>query len=102
MSLKTYQTFCSTYNFVSIPASSETVCKYVAWLARTMFPNSIKEDVNTVRILYLGNSFPKDFILASLLKGVQRVKGTTVERKIPLIVEILISFLACLNSNNSQ
>ena len=70
-----------------------------------MQPNSIKQYLNTVRLLHLENGLPnplsEDYFVASVVKGVQRIKGSAVRRKLPITVDILKLFRKSLNLHNS-
>lgn len=94
------------YNYQSVPASSDTICRYVAYLAQTMCFNSVRQYLNVIRILHLENGYDNplqdDFVLKSVLKGIQRVKGVSVKRKLPLTLEILESFCSVLDLGRSQ
>ena len=82
------------------------LCRFVAWLARTMRPNSIKQYLNIVRILHLENGLPNplegDYLLTSVVKGVQRKKGNFTRKKLPITIGILRSFRSVLDLRTSQ
>lgn len=94
------------YNYESVPGSSDTICRYVAYLAQAMCFNSIKQYLNVVHILHLENGFKNplenDFVLKSVLQGVKRVKGVSVKRKLPITLDILESFCGVLDLSRSQ
>jgi site-specific recombinase XerD len=50
--LKKYLNFCKSYGVQSIPVSSQTLCRYVAFLAQNMRPSSIKQYLNVIRVLH--------------------------------------------------
>jgi hypothetical protein len=104
--LKRYISFCDKYSYQPVPVSSKVLCRYAAYLADTMRPASIKQYLNVIRILHLENGFKNplqgDYYLKTVLKGVERIKGNFVSRKMPITVGILLSFLTVLDLNNSQ
>lgn len=104
--MKKYLDFCTQYRCQPAPASSQTVCRYIAFLAQSMRPASIKQYLNAIRLLHLQHGFPNplegDFAINSVLKGVQRVKGDFVKRKLPITPSILLSFVPLLNPTDSQ
>ena len=86
--------------------TSDTLCKYVAWLAHSLSPNSVKHYLNVVRILHIESEFPNplenDYALTSVLRGVQRLKGSAISRKLPVTLDILRRIRSCLNLDVSQ
>jgi hypothetical protein len=73
----------------------------VAFLARTLKPTSIIKYLNIVRIMHvevgLNNPLVENWGLDSMLKGIKRIKGLEVKRKLPITPEILLSIFACLD-----
>ena len=71
-----------------VPATTELLCLYVAHLAKRLKPDSIKQYLNVVRILHVECGFPNpcedNYHLKSTLKGIERVKGNPVTRKVPV------------------
>lgn len=104
--IKKYLVFCSSYGYQPVPASSQTICRYIAFLAQSMRPASIKQYLNVIRLLHLESGFSnplqEDFVINSVMKGVQRVKGDFVKRKLPITPEMLMSFISFLNLKESQ
>lgn len=104
--LKKYLDFCTYYGYQPVPASSQTICRYIAFLAQSMRPGSIKQYLNVIRLLHLESGFSnplqEDFTIHSVMKGVQRVKGDFVKRKLPITPDILMSFIPHLNLQESQ
>ena len=104
--LNKYYKFCKIFGYEPVPINDDVLCKYVAYLARTFCPSSIRQYLNVVRILHLENGFPNplhdNFCLNAVLRGVQRSKGGFVAKKLPITVDILNSFLGVLNLANSQ
>jgi hypothetical protein len=106
MSVKKYLTFCTIHGYKPVPASSQVICRYIAFLAQSMRPGSIKQYLNAIRRLRLESGFDNplydDFMIHSVMKGVQRVKGDFVKRVLPITPDILLSFIYFLNFNDSQ
>jgi hypothetical protein len=71
-----------------------------------MRPTSVKQYLNVIRILHLENGFQNplqdDYVLNTVLKGVERVKGNDVKRKLPITVDMLLLFFKVLDLKNSQ
>lgn len=104
--LNKYYKFCRIYGYEPVPANNDVLCKYVAYLAHSLCPNSIRQYLNVIRILHLENGFAnplqENFCLNSVLRGVQRCKGNFISQKLPITVEILGAFQHVLNLKNSQ
>ena len=77
-----------------VPVSQTTLGRYAAFLARRLSPNSIKKYLNIIRILHLELGFPdplkENWLLNTVLKGVSRLKGLQVRRKLPISPAILL------------
>lgn len=104
--MKRYVTFCNKYGYASVPATEETLCRYVAELAKKLTPQSIKQYLNVIRIVHLEcgleNPLLDNWVLRTLLRGIKRVKGIQVKRKLPITIEILLSMYGVLNLQNSR
>lgn len=78
-----------------VPASSETLCQYVAYLARTKTYSTIRQYLNIIQMLHqewqLPNPVKSDYELQMVLKGVRRIKGDQVIQKRPITPDLLIS-----------
>lgn len=92
--LRSYFAFCSEFDVLPVPASEQTVAQYAAYLARRLKPASVKQYLNIIRILHLECQMPnpcKDsWHLKMTLKGIEKVKGTDVQRKQPVTPHMLI------------
>jgi integrase len=92
--LTSFLSFCNNYGYTAIPASTLTLCRYVAFLSSRLKCNSIHQYLNAVRLLHVHNGFsnPLDnnIRLRAVLKGLQRVMGRVVSRKSPITVDILL------------
>lgn len=80
--LRAYLTFCVYYGYQPLPASTITLSRYAAFLARSLSASSIPAYLNIVRILHLehglGDPTKNNFHLATTLRGIRRCKGLTV------------------------
>ena len=99
--LRSYTRFCNSTGVPLAPASSDTLCRYVAFLARRLSYNSIKQYLNIVRLLHLergmANPLEGDFRLTTTLRGIRRHLGDRVQRKIPITPPLLLSLLGGLD-----
>ena len=87
-----------------VPVSRMTLLRYVAFLARRLAPSSIRQYLNIIRILHLELGFQdplkENWVLNTVLKGVARVKGLKVNRKLPITPEILLKIRANIHLND--
>ena len=99
--LKSYITFCNQLGVPTTPATSNTLCRYVAYLSHRLSFNSIKQYINVVRILHLSRGLPNplegDFSLSTTLRGIRRHLGDKVHRKVPITPRLLLCLLRGLN-----
>ena len=84
-----------------VPADNLTLCRYVAYLACRLSYQSIPKYLNIIRLqhleLGLPNPMDNNYSVASILKGVKRVKGCTVTQKLPITPAIMYQIRACLD-----
>jgi hypothetical protein len=96
-----YLAFCAKLGYAPIPATTKTICRYVAMLARTLKYSSIRQYINIIRILHLewglSNPLENNVQLSNVLKGVRRQLGDTVNRKLPITPQILRQILSFLH-----
>lgn len=89
-----YYNFCRQMCIPPVPATEETLAKYAAYLARRLKANSVKQYLNIIRIMHLEagleNPAKDSFHLKTTLRGIDRIKGTTVARKTPVTPELLM------------
>ena len=99
--LKAYLRFCHALGVPPTPVSSKNLCRYVAYLARRLCYNSIKQYLNIIRILHqqrgFSNPLEGDFLLTTTLRGVRRHLGDRVHRKVPVTPRLLLLLLRGLN-----
>jgi hypothetical protein len=110
---KTYRThrnsylrFCNSFGYCAVPASSTTLCRYAAFLAKTLKYNSVKQYLNIVRLLHaewgLPNPLHNDFAFNCTMKGIRRHLGDNVNRKKPITPELLCKLLSQLDLTSSK
>jgi hypothetical protein len=99
--LKSYLRFCLFYGRTPVPADSQTLKAYVAFLARSIKPGSINCYLNIVRILHceagLANPLSDNWDLKMVKKGVSRQLGSPPIQKMPITIEILLKLYATLD-----
>ena len=91
----------SAAGYQPLPASTITLSRYAAFLARSLSASSIPAYLNVVRILHLEHGL-KDptkniFHLATTLRGIRRCKGCTVSQKQPMTPAMLLAIKSHLN-----
>lgn len=98
---ESYLQFCAIMGYCAVPASTATLCRYAAMLARTHCYSSIKQYLNIVRILHqewdLPNPLENNFRLSCVLTGIRRALGDKVTRKAPITPEMLLGILSHLD-----
>lgn len=91
--LRQYLRFCTYFNFKPVPADNITLKCYITVLARSLKCSSIPGYLNIIRLLHVESGFPNplenNFEINCLKKGVQRLKGSPPEPKLPISPEIL-------------
>ena len=91
--LDSYTRFCLFMNIPAVPATTHNICIYVAFLARSMKPTSIKQYVSTIGLLHkefgLANPLTDIHFLYSLFRGIKRVRGDSHVQKLPITVDTL-------------
>ena len=102
--LKSYLSFCDSINVPPVPASSETLLRYAAFLARSLKYTSVRQYMNIVRILHLEwdleNPLKDNFSLSCVLKGIRRDLGDAPARKLPITPELLLKILCQLDMDS--
>lgn len=88
-----------------VPLSQENLGRYIAFLSRRLTFNSVKQYLNIVRLLHLEGGLPnpleKNWYVASILKGVRRLKGDASVQKLPITLDILKRIFVTLNLQTS-
>ena len=101
---KTYLLFCERLGYCPVPATTDIICRYSAFLARSLKFNSIKQYLNIVRILHrewnLPNPLESNYHVDCVLKGIRRSLGDNVTQKCPMTPQLLKGILRHLNLAN--
>ena len=91
---RSYIKFCLDMGYQPIPVSTHNLCRYTVFLAKRLQVSSIKKYLNIVRILHLEHGFPnplaENWFVNSLIQGISREKGLTVNRKLPITPNMLL------------
>ena len=99
--MRSHLSFCVYYDYQPIPASVSTLNRYAVFLARSLSASSIPAYLNAVRILHLEHGLAdptkNNFQLATILRGIKRIKGLLVSQKKPITPQILLAFKNHLN-----
>lgn len=89
----TFLKFCACMNLPPVPASSNTICLYAAFLARTLKFSSIKQYLGIIGLMHkefgLPNPLRGNWHVSSLLTGVKRVLGNAPQEKLPITFDVL-------------
>ena len=90
--------------FNPVPADSNTICLYAAFLARSLKFSSINYS-GVIALLHkefgLPNPLTDNWVLKSLLTGIKRVKGNLVQQKLPITLDILFRIHSIIHFNSS-
>ena len=101
---KSYMAFCEVLGYAPVPASTETLCRYAALLARSLKYTSIRQYLNVVKHLHndwgLPNPLDNNYHLSGVLQGIKRSLGTAVSRKIPITPDHLYIILKFMDLSN--
>ena len=88
-----------------MPASTTNICFYAAFLARSLKYTSVKQYISTIGLLHkefgLTNPLTDNYFLSSLLNGIRRVKGDSVNQKLPITLDLLFRVFKLLNFRSS-
>ena len=87
--------------YCPVPASTQTICRYVAYLSKTLKYSSIRQYLNIIRIMHLEWDLPNpildNFHINSVLRGARRSLGDVPNRKLPITPDILKVILSKLD-----
>ena len=90
--------FCQDINVPPVPLTQINLGRYIAFLSRRLCFSSVRQYLNAVRLMHLNaghkNPLQDNWYVASILKGVKRVKGDKSIQKLPITLDIL-SMIAC-------
>jgi len=94
--LRSYLSFCNNYGYQPAPASATTVMRYVAHLAQRLSYRSIRQYLVIVQAIHDG-VLPGKKQVTMILKGIRRIKGDSINRKLPMTPEVLLAIRQRLN-----
>ena len=99
---ESYLLFCTYFQFVSLPTSTETLQLFAQFLSRIFkSTDSIKNYINGVRSMHLLLGYSVDhinkFILNLSIKGIAKLHPYCIKQAEPITPEILISISDTLN-----
>ena len=84
-----------------VPVTEREVALYAAYLARRLKPSSVRQYINIVRVMHLESGLPHPFqdswLVKTTLRGIDRDKGCSVNRKSPITPALLLSLKTQLN-----
>jgi hypothetical protein len=104
--LNAYLRFCACFGCVPVPADRDTICSYVAYLARSISPSSINGYLNIIRLLHLDaglrNPLENNWEVQQIKRGVARLKGVPIQQKRPITVGILREIFGLLDHFSSS
>ena len=99
--LTAYLSFCHAMGYRAVPASSATLHRYAALLARSLKFTSIKQYISVIRFLHLEWGLPdplkENYSLTALMKGIQRSLSSPIRRKAPITPPLLLHILSRLD-----
>ncbi|KAK3718287.1 hypothetical protein QZH41_010094, partial [Actinostola sp. cb2023] len=101
----TFLNFCTHMGYQPVPLQHSHLLQYAAFLARILKPSSIRSYLNIIGILHkefgLPNPLLDNWALKSLLTGINRVKGSPPQQKLPITPAILMDIHSTLCFTNS-
>ena len=92
---RSYLSFCAKFNLTPLPLSEHTLCRFVAFLASSLSPQTIHSYISAVRHLHISYGFSdpslSSFVhLSYVLKGIKRVSQPLMRRhRLPITPTIL-------------
>ena len=87
-----FASFCQTYELDPLPASPETVVRYLTWLADSRKPSTLRRRTASIARVHADHGLPTpttDPTVRRALRGIGRELGLAVARKPPLFIEDL-------------
>ena len=89
-----YLRFCVLMKLPSVSASSQTICQYAAFLARSLSYSSVNLYLNVTDLVHkefgLPNPLSGNWHLSSVLTCIKRVLGDSSQQKLPVTVSLLL------------
>ena len=88
-----YLRFCAHFGYSPIPTTDVILCRYAAFLARTIKPVSISCYMNVIRVMHLeaGHQNPllDNWNLSLVIRGIRRDHNKPAKVKLPITPDIL-------------
>ena len=104
--LQSYLKFCEHVQYQAVPTSPDNLLSLLRLVVLKITPDFYKQYLNVVRLLHLESGFSNpladNWILKTLLKGIDRDKGREVFGKLPVTPEILRNILNVVNLKDSR
>jgi site-specific recombinase XerD len=87
-----FQNWCTAHRVASLPASPETVALYIADMAESSKPSTIKRHLASISVAHQakGLKSPNSLLVQTTMAGIRRVKGITKDKKSPVRVSHLL------------
>lgn len=99
--LKSYLQFCCQYDIVPVPVEPINIARYIAFLSFRLSASSISKYLTVIRLLHIESGFANplenNWLIKSVIRGMQRTKGTTVNKKMPITPNILLKIKGVIN-----
>ena len=103
---KHYFDFCATHDVIPLPASVDTICLYLAYMADSFVYSSIQNYLSAVWVLHRVNGVPhvdiRDTTISFTLKGIRRVLGDEKVSAVPITVQDLKAIYSILDMSLSE
>lgn len=106
--MKSFLTFCEDYELSPLPASTQTITRYAAFLARSKCFSSVSQYLNIIRIIHVNFGHPNPledkWQIKAILKGIKRVKSNapSFNQKMPLLPVHLLSIHSKLDLSSTR
>lgn len=102
---KAYILFCIYMGYPPAPATPLNICRYAAFLARSLKYKSIKQYLNIIGVLHkelaLPNPLVGNWMIQTTLRGIRRKLGDEVNQKMPITPDILLKIHSRLDFSRS-
>lgn len=100
MQQDSYLSFCKLMDYIPVPATEDTLCKYAVYLSGRLCYTSIKQYFTIIKHMHsqLGFNYigDKNYKLGCLFRGLRRTLGDKSKPKEPVTPSILVKFLSQL------
>lgn len=89
---KHFQNWCTTHRVTSLPTTPETVSLYIADMAESSKPSTIKRHLASISVAHRARGFknPNSLLVQTTMAGIRRVKGVSKDKKSPVRVNHLM------------